>query len=179
MSAISERYRRLSEEFARKVDAVPDDRWEAPSPCEEWTTRDVVKHVAETPGMFYGFIGQEPPVLPEDPVAALTETRRHMQAALDDPATAATEFTGMFGLTTFETAVDRFVNFDLLIHGWDLARAAGLDESITDEDLDWLEPAAKAFGDAARAPGVFGPELEAPANADRQTELLAFLGRRA
>src|SRR3954467_889780 len=118
MSDISKRYRRLAEEFGRKVDTVPEDRWDAPSPCEDWTTRDLVKHVAETPSMFYGLIGLEPPELPADPVAALTEGRRRMQAALEDPAVAGKEFTGFFGPTTFELAVDRFVNFDLLIHGW-------------------------------------------------------------
>jgi hypothetical protein len=38
---------------------------------------------------------------------------------------------------------------------------------------------AIGFGDAARSPGVFGPELEAPAGADEQTRLLALVGRRA
>jgi hypothetical protein len=35
------------------------------------------------------------------------------------------------------------------------------------------------MGDAMRGPGAFGPELEAPEDADEQTRLLAFLGRRA
>src|SRR3954469_13821711 len=113
MTEIRERYRRLSEDFARKVDAIPADRWDAASPCETWTTRDLVKTVAETPNMFYGLIGKEPPQLPADPVAALTETRHQMQAALDDPGTAGTEFTGFFGPTTFETAVHRLGHFDL------------------------------------------------------------------
>jgi uncharacterized protein (TIGR03086 family) len=71
------------------------------------------------------------------------------------------------------------VLFDLLVHGWDLAKATGQDTTISDDDLGRLERGAAQFGDAARAPGVFGPELEAPAGADRQTKLLAFLGRRA
>jgi len=141
--------------------------------------RDLVKHVAETPSMFFGLIEKEPPALPDDPAAGFAAAKAGMQAALDDPATAQTEFDGFFGRTTFEKAVDRFVLFDLLVHGWDLAKATGQDASISAEDLERLEQGAQQFGDAARAPGVFGPEIDVPADADRQTKLLAFLGRRA
>ena len=105
MSEISDRYRRLSQAFADKVAQVPDDRWDAPAPCEGWTARDVVKHVAETPSMFFGLIGQEPPQLPDDPIAALPVARERMQAALDDEATATTEFDGFMGRSSFQDAV--------------------------------------------------------------------------
>ena len=36
--------------------------------------------------------------------------------------------TGFFGETTFESAIDRFANFDLVVHRWDLARATGGDD---------------------------------------------------
>jgi len=179
MTEISENYRRLSDAFAAKVAAVPAGGWDAKTPCEEWTVRDLVKHVAETPSMFFGLIEKEPPSVPDEPAAGFAAAKDGMQAALDDPATAETEFDGFFGHTSFEKAVDRFVLFDLLVHGWDLAKATGQDTSIGDEDLERLEQGAAQFGDAARAPGVFGPELDVPADADRQTKLLAFLGRRA
>jgi uncharacterized protein (TIGR03086 family) len=179
MSEISENYRRLSDAFAAKVAGVPADGWDGRTPCEQWTVRDLVKHVADTPGMFFGMIGQEPPSVPDDPAIGFTAAKAGMQAALDDPGTAQTEFDGFFGPTTFENAVDRFVLFDLLVHGWDLAKATGQDASFSDEDLARLERGAEQFGDAARAPGVFGPELPVPPDADRQTKLLAFLGRKA
>ena len=66
---------------------------------------------------------------------------------------------------------------DLVVHGWDLARTAGLDEHIEPEDIARVRAQAEAFGDALRSPQAFGPEVEAPAGADDQTKLLAFLGR--
>ena len=48
MSEIADRYRRLSDAFADKIAAVPDDSWERQSPCEEWKARDVVNHVVGT-----------------------------------------------------------------------------------------------------------------------------------
>ena len=179
---ISQRFDRLSGAFVEKVKAVPADKWSAPSPCEDWTALDVVRHVSQTPGMFFQMIGKEVPSVPpvdDDPVAAVEAMRSNLQAALDDPEVATTEFDGFFGKSTFEAAVDRFLNFDLVVHNWDLSRAAGLDETIPEHDLDRLEAASTQFGDAMRAPGVFGPELTPPEGADRQTKLLAFLGRKA
>ncbi len=61
MTEISDRYRRLASEFATCIDAVGDDRWSAPSPCEGWSTRDVVGHVVGTQAMFLGLVGREMP----------------------------------------------------------------------------------------------------------------------
>jgi uncharacterized protein (TIGR03086 family) len=181
MTEISERYRKRSQEFADTVAAVPDDRWSNQSPCEDWTARDVVRHVAQTPGMFFGMIDAEypePPSVDEDAEAAFASARKTMQDALDDPAVAQTEFDGFFGRTTFEKAVDRFVNFDLVVHRWDLARATGLDETMPPEEIDRLSDEIAGFGEAARSPGVFGPVVDVPPDADPQSALLGQLGRR-
>ena len=182
MSEISERYARLSGEFAEKVAAVPDDAWDKPAPCEGWTALDVVRHVVNTPGMFWGMVGETPPEVPsvdDDPVAAFVAARASMQGALEDPEFATQEFDGFFGRTTFEAAVDRFVSFDLVIHGWDLARAAGLDETLDPTEVPRLTAQIADFGEMARSPGVFGPEVEVSADADPATKLLALSGRRA
>lgn len=54
MTEISNRYRRLSGAFAERIAAVPDDAWDAPTPCADWTVRDLVGHVIQTQGMFRG-----------------------------------------------------------------------------------------------------------------------------
>src|SRR5438067_11947043 len=45
MTVNSDKYRRAVEGFSKVVDAVPADKWSAPSPCEQWTARHVVGHV--------------------------------------------------------------------------------------------------------------------------------------
>jgi uncharacterized protein (TIGR03086 family) len=102
-----------------------------------------------------------------------------VQGYLEDPERATTEFQGFTGTSTFEAAVGRFLCMDLVVHGWDLSRAAGLDERIDPEDLVRVSEQALAFGDMLRSPQAFGPEVEPPADADDQTRLLAFLGRRS
>jgi uncharacterized protein (TIGR03086 family) len=180
MSEISDRYRRLSDAFAGKIAAVPADRWDSQTPCEEWTARDLVGHVVGTQGMFLGFIGEglgDIPSADDDPLAAWNAARAQIQARLDDPQKASKEFEGMMGKSTFEAAVDKFLCTDLVVHGWDLSQGAGLDDQIEAEDalrvLGYMEP----MGDALRSPGAFGAAVEAPPGADEQQKMLAFLGR--
>lgn len=182
MSAIADRYRRLAGDFQGTVDAVPPDRWAAPSPCEGWTALDVVRHVVESQGLFLGRVGREVDDLPpvdEDPSAAWAAARAVVQADLEDPDRASASYEGAFGRMTFEQAVDGFLCTDLVVHRWDVARASGLDERIDPDELERVMAQAESFGDAMRSPRAFGPPLEPPPGADRQTEVLAFLGRRA
>jgi uncharacterized protein (TIGR03086 family) len=181
MSDIAERYRRLAGTFEERIAAVPADRWEDPSPCEDWTARDVVRHVVDTQALFLGFVGREAGELPgvdDDPLGAFAGARRVVQADLDDAEQAQVGFEGFFGPTTFEAAVDRFLCGDLVVHGWDLARATGLDEHIDAGDVEAVTAEARRFGDAFRSPGVCGPEVEVPADASAKDKLLAFYGRR-
>jgi uncharacterized protein (TIGR03086 family) len=180
MSAVADRYARLAEAFATKVAAVAPDRWSSQSPCEGWTARDVVGHVVDTHGMFVGFIGQELGSIPsvaDDPAGAFAGARAVVQANLDDPARATAEYDGFFGKTTFETAIDGFICFDLVVQAWDLSRATGLDERIDPEEVRRVRDRTAEFGDMLRTQGVCGPEVEVAADADEQTKLLAFLGR--
>ena len=182
VTEISERYARLADAFAAKIAMVPEARWSAPSPCAQWTALDVVKHVISTQGMFVGFVGREIGELPDpddDPLAAWNVARSVVQHDLEDPTRANAEFEGFAGKSTFEAAVGRFLCMDLVVHGWDLARAAGLDEEMEPEDIARVSEQATAFGDMLRSPQAFGPEVVAPADADDQVRLLAFLGRHA
>ena len=142
--------------------------------------RELVGHVVDTQGLFLGFVGLELGDIhsvDEDPAAAWDAARSKMQHALDDPEQARAEFEGFQGPTTLEAAVNRFLCFDQVVHGWDLARATGLDERIDAEDVARVRAQAEALGDKLRSPRAFGPEVEAPAGADDQARLLAFLGR--
>jgi uncharacterized protein (TIGR03086 family) len=181
MTAVSDRYRRLARKMTEKIEAVPSDKWHAPSPCEGWTALDLVRHVSETPAIFFGMAGLEAPKVPpvdDDPAAAFAAARDATQAALDDPATATKEYEGFAGKSTFEKGIDQFICTDLIVHGWDLARAAGLDDRIDPQDIEAVHASMAPMGDKIRSPQAFGPEVDAPAGADEQTKLLAFLGRR-
>jgi len=174
------RYRTLADEFERRIRRVVPEQWSNPSPCEEWTARGVVGHVVATHGMMLGLIGRElseaPPV-DDDPLAAFQAARADMQTVLDDPELAATEYDGMFGRTQISATVDRFLGMDLVIHGWDLARATGQDEHLDPAEVERIWADAQELGDNLRQPGVCAPPVEIADDAPRQDRLLAHLGR--
>ena len=177
----ADRYRSLAASMTDTIAGVPEDRWEASTPCEDWMARDVVRHLVDTSGMFLGFIGQDAPAGPsvdDDPLGAFTAARDAVQAALDDPATAAQEYDGMFGRTSFAKSVDGFLSADLVIHRWDLARATGQDETLPVDEVRRVQEMLEPMDEKMRGPGAFGPKIEPPPGADEQTKLLCFLGRR-
>ena len=101
-----------------------------------------------------------------------------MRELLADPAVAGLEYDGVFGRTTVGASIVAFHGFDLVVHRWDIAVGAGLDERLTDEELDLVERSADGFGDHLYGEGVCKPALEAPDDAGRQERVLARLGRR-
>lgn len=177
MTQISDRYRALAAEFTRRVDAVPPDRWDAPSPCEGWSALDVLTHIVDATHTAPTWAG-----LPEfeaagDPRQAWPEVRDAMVALLENPEAAGTEYDGYFGRTTMEQAVDRFLTVDLLIHSWDIARATGQDETLPADEVRRVHENVLTMGDGLRGEGVCGPAVDVPADAPEQDRLLAFLGR--
>jgi uncharacterized protein (TIGR03086 family) len=163
------------------LDAVPPEAWTEPSPCEGWSARDVVRHLVETQRDFltgHGVDLGDRPDVDADPAAAWRDHAHRVAAAVADPSVAGTEYDGHFGRTTVGASIERFYLFDMIVHRWDVARVAGLDAPFTDAELDRVEQGADSFGDALHLEGVCRPGVDAPADADRPTRVLARLGRR-
>jgi uncharacterized protein (TIGR03086 family) len=182
MESVADRYRRLSSHLTDLVAGVPDDAWSGPTPCEDWTVRELVSHVVEVHGIFQGLVGRsavDHPPVESDPLGAWTAVRDQMQADLDDPVRVAQEYDGMLGRSTFGASVDGFVCFDLVVHGWDLARATGQDESMDPADVSRLQAMVDSMAPMMLENGVIGRQLEPAPDASPQQRLLASLGRRA
>jgi uncharacterized protein (TIGR03086 family) len=181
MSETSERFRKVAADFTARVEAVPDGAWDNPSPCEGWVARDIVRHMVDTSAMFLGRAGAgvgDAPSPDDDPAATWRHVRDAMQQALDDPEVAGVEYDTPMGRSTLEQTVAMFGIGDVVIHTWDLARATGLDERLDPDEVHRLYEAMEPNDEMMRQSGVFGPKVEAPPDADEQTRLIAFSGRR-
>jgi uncharacterized protein (TIGR03086 family) len=182
MEPVADRYRRLSDQMTRRIAAVPEDAWSSPTPCDEWTVRDLVSHVIDVHGRFQGLVGRslvEHPSVDEDPLAAWTAVRDQMRADLEDPERTEEEYDGLLGRATFGASVDGFVCFDLVVHGWDLARATGQDETMDPRDVDPLLEMVDRMGPMMLENKVIARQLDPAPDASPQERLLAGLGRRA
>jgi uncharacterized protein (TIGR03086 family) len=183
MDEIRERFERITGQFTERVAAVPADAWDNPSPCEGWTARDVVGHLTEWIPGFFGSQGVEFPPVPsvqDEPLAAWTVVRDVVAKTLDDPELAAKPVATPVSTQTLAETVDMIVTGDVFTHTWDLARATGQDDTLDRDQVQRMLAATGAMPDEVlRADGMFGPAVEVPADADDQTKLLAYLGRRA
>jgi uncharacterized protein (TIGR03086 family) len=174
------RYRALSAAFTSKVDAVGSDQWDLPSTCADWKVRDLVAHVVTSEHNMINRVHIEAPSSIDagtDPAGAWHEVRDIVQGVLDNPAQAGLEYDGMFGTTTVGQTVNDFGGFDLLVHGWDLARSTGQDDTMPAAEVENVLALTESLGDMLRTPGVCGPEVPVGPDATPQQQLLARLGR--
>ncbi len=126
--------------------------------------------------------GQDVPVGPtvrNDPAGAWAPVRDAVQAVLDDAERANTVYEAFGSRTTVAATFGSFMSVDLIVHRWDIAHAAGIDDAIPAEDMGFAWAFTEQMGDLARTSGAFGPPLRVPDDADDQTKFLALLGRSA
>jgi uncharacterized protein (TIGR03086 family) len=172
------------------VDGVQPDQWTAPTPCDDWNVRQLLNHVANGNAVFAGVAdGTRPPgpVTPEeravdrlgdDPAAGFRATGAAMHAAFLTPGFLDNKVeTPMLGLQEGRTIVHMRIN-ELLIHGWDLARATGQPADLP-EDL--AEGALMLWQTRLAGRPREGMPFDAPQpiadDAPAIDRLAAFLGR--
>ena len=182
MSDVQEKYGLVSSGFDAAVRAVAPDQWGAQSPCEQWTARDIVVHVVQNHrGVIASVRGgeSEPLGADEDPKQAWESASRAISEITGDPESVGKEIEGPTGKMPAGQIIGQFMTMDVLVHTWDLARTIGADERLDEESVSRAYEALKPMDAMIRQPLIFGPKLEAPTDADVQTEFLYFLGRRA
>ena len=188
---ILDRYLRAQDAFDAVLAAVPPQRWNAPSACALWTVRDVVGHVIwglevlrhHATGQAYtersGPPGSEDPgeLAGDDPLARWRATRKAAAVVLADAKLDRSAPPRLAAGRPDATLTDflELSALDTLVHTWDIGSALGMDVHL-EPDL-----VARSFTLArliiVRSPSTFGPRLAPPLDADKQTRLLAFLGR--
>ena len=175
------RHRRLAADLLTTTRALTDRDLSRPTVCDGWTVADVIDHLITTQRDFLRDRGVAPELdtesgSPADRFAAVSEA---MQSALDDPSVADERYDGFFGPTTIADTVDSFYSLDLLVHGWDIAAAAGMSDRLTldDADIDHFRRQLEPAGDNVRMPGIFGPEVDPGPNPSASQAFIAWTGR--
>ena len=180
-------HRRALESTRLVVVGLDPTRWEASTPCEEWTIRELLNHVIAgnwwaarlASGASIADVGTE---LDGDQVG---DAPRSSYDASADAAARAFEAPGALEAPCAVSygpvpgsvyAGHRFI--DVLIHGWDLAVASGQDSTLAPNLIEGAWQVLEPQLDMLRASGMFGDDLEIPADADAETRLLMTLGRR-
>jgi uncharacterized protein (TIGR03086 family) len=184
MGEMAERFRTVAAGFTQRVEAVPERDWSQPSPCEGWDARDVVRHLVEwVPPFLQAGTGIDLPRGPSvdvDPVGAWRSLSASVQSILDDPEQSAMMFRhDRAGTHRLDEAIGMFVLGDVLVHTWDLAKAARLDDTLDPAEVHGMRVGLEGMGEALVASGHYAPAVAVSDDADEQTRLLALTGRRA
>ncbi|MFE5622306.1 TIGR03086 family metal-binding protein [Streptomyces virginiae] len=167
------------------VRGVPDGAWGDPTPCSEWTVRQVLNHARlDQQALVMGITGAEPASDPFEPVDATGEKPVAELTAVLEAAAAAWESrrddesvpTPMGPMPAGVGAAAAAL--DAGIHAWDIARATGQDLPLTEEMAEALEDIASRIVDFVRDSfGKYAPARAVPEGASRAQRLLAFTGR--
>ena len=187
MSEIAERYQRRADLFESKVAAVRSEQWNNQSPCQDWAASDVVGHIVDMHAVMLRPLDRQltpAPTVHDDPLAAFRSARADIEAVLDDPELAVTPCDTPMGQMAAEANIDGVVSADMVIHGWDLARATDQDDAIDPDEVERMWPSVQTIGPELRTPGafgpgivVFGPEVKVSVDAPLQDRVLGLLGR--
>lgn len=169
-------------DLAARLGAVADrvSDWSAPSPCEGWTAADVLDHLINTQRDFMARqnldLGQRPAATGARLWQAHTAA---MRDALADPAVARRGFRSFFGPSTIGETLSRFYGFDMVVHRWDIATAAGIETVFSPDEVELIKSSVVVFGARIYSEGVCKKGVVSPPGAGEQDRLLATLGRLA
>ena len=171
--------------LSERVHAVPSERWDHDTPCTEWTVRDLLNHLTAEhlwaadllDGRTIEEVGDryDGDVLGGDPASAWD---RAAEASRTRWGTTPPdrEVDLSWGPTPALEYAEQMLG-DLVVHGWDLARGAGLDERMPLEAVEHVLAYARDRIGGWSGSGMFAAPVDVDSD-DPQDQLVALFGRR-
>ena len=179
-------YHRCVEYFADRVNAVGESQWDDPTPCPDWTVRDLVNHVTgedlwTVPLMGGATIEEvgdrfDGDVLGADPIGSALEAAHAAVAAVADELPRGGTVHLSFGETPKEEYALQLAA-DHLVHGWDLAVATGGDARMDPHLVTGIGAWFAEREELYRGGGAVSSRR--PLTGDARHDLLARFGRDA
>ena len=180
-----------SRRLADLVAGVPDDLLDAPTPCPAYTVGDLLDHVGGASLAFTGAAvkdtGDVTSQGPSGDASRLSDDwRTHIPRDLVALAAAWRDpdaWTGMTkaGGVELPGEVAGLVALDeLVVHGWDIARATGQAYDVDAASLEAVQAFVSQFsepGQEEMRAGLFGPVGEVPEDAPLLDRVIGLTGR--
>ncbi len=177
--------------LADLVAGVPDDLLDAPTPCPAYTVGDLLDHVGGASLAFTGAAvkdtGDVTSQGPSGDASRLSDDwRTHIPRDLVALAAAWRDpdaWTGMTkaGGVELPGEVAGLVALDeLVVHGWDIARATGQAYDVDTASLEAVQAFVSQFsepGQEEMRAGLFGPVVEVPEDAPLLDRVIGLTGR--
>jgi uncharacterized protein (TIGR03086 family) len=162
------------------IAAVPAEKLDAATPCEQWTVRDLLEHMISVVAGLGAAASGAPPApfeLSGDPATQFDGIARTTLDAWRSPGALENVIDGPAG--SMPGQVYAGINLlDTATHSWDLATACGLPSALDDELAEFTLGVAQQTIAPQIRPGRFADEVPTAAGADATARLVAFLGRK-
>jgi uncharacterized protein (TIGR03086 family) len=172
------------------VAGVRADQWQLPTPCSDWTVRQLLNHLVGGQRLFTRVLHGEPlpdrsqlgrrggeDQLGDDPSAAYRETAEQMLAAFRAPGVLERTHTIPAGALPGPAVVHIRIT-ETLVHGWDLAVATGQQPAFPDEIVEpEIEISRRLLGGLPPGRSSFGSPQAVTDDAPAIDRLAALLGR--
>ena len=179
-----------AEQMARLLEGVRDDDLESATPCPRYCIRDLIGHVGGFALAFkaaaekdLGDLTSRPPAVSETVLEPGWRQRiagdlEALSGAWQVPA-AWQGMTQAGGVDLPGEIAGRVALDELVVHGWDVARASGQPFHCDDISVREVEATVRQFrgGNEGDVPGLFGPIVEVPADSPPLEKLLGLTGR--
>ncbi|MDG4863164.1 TIGR03086 family metal-binding protein [Streptomyces sp. T-3] len=174
--------------FTDRVHQVGADQWDGPTPCADWSVRDLVNHLTGEQlwvpplvrdGATVESVGDtfDGDVLGPDPVTSWDTAADAARGAFGEAGALDRTVHLSYGDTPCAHYCAQMVT-DLVVHTWDLSRAIGADERLPAPLVDYAVREVSPYAADLAKSGLFAAPVEPPPGADVQTKLLSLLGRR-
>lgn len=170
--------------MAQLVEAVPPDALGGPTPCPDYTVGDLLDHISGGAVAFTAAAAKRP--LDGGPSGDAANLGADWQARIPRDVLALAEawrepaaWTGMTaaGGVDLPGEVAGVVALDeILIHGWDLAKATGQPAGYDGPGLEEVLGFVEQFGSSG-TDGLFGPPVAVPDDAPVLDRILGLAGR--
>ncbi|MQA88100.1 MAG: TIGR03086 family protein [Streptosporangiales bacterium] len=166
---------------------VKPDQLTARTPCTEYDVRELVNHLLFWGPSLEGAARKESVPPPAEAEAGVDLTEGDWAAALeahiDRTVAAWSESDAWEGITHMgpmelpASLVGGMVVGELVVHGWDLARATGQHPAWDDDLLEYLYEEVAKSAEQGRQIGVYGPEVAVPPSSSPLDRVLGLTGR--
>ena len=176
----------VARRVAAVVACVPDDALAAPTPCSQYSVGDLLDHIGGLTVAFtraakkdLGEVGSPPPgraeLLGDDWRTRIPADLEALAAAWRDPE-AWQGMTRAGGIDMPGEIAGVVAADELLVHGWDLARASGQSFDADDSVIDAALGFYTMFGEGDRG-DAFGPANPQPDIASKLDQVIGLSGR--
>jgi len=170
------------------VRGIAPDQLDAPTPCTEFDVRRLINHLLFWGPSLVGAARKQSVAPPAEDDQGLdlagSDWAKQLEAQIDDIVASWSDPAAWDGMTrmgspteTPAVMIGGMVLGELVVHGWDLARATGQRPRWSNDVLTFTYDMVATTAEEGRQMGIYGPQVPVPETAPLLDRILGLTGR--